>query len=70
MNGMNEQLARALLGSGMAGQGADTMQAMPAYQQYAQETMSQGQQPVPFEQWVQQFMGGGMPDQGQMPPQM
>lgn len=69
--GMKEMLARALLGNGMAGQGADTLQAEPAYKQYAEQAMSQGEQPIPFEQWMQQFMGqgqmqGGMP-QGQMP---
>ena len=73
MNGMKEQLARALLGSGMAGQSADKMQAMPAYRQYAEEMMSQGQQPMPFEQWMmqmQQMQGGqniGTPQGQQMP---
>lgn len=46
-------LAKALLGPGMAGQAGDQMQLRPEYQQYAIQAQASGQQPVPFEQWVQ-----------------
>lgn len=68
MAGMQEMLAKALLGNGMAGQAGDTSKLYPQYQEAMIEAQSQGQPPVPFEQWVQQFMGGGMPQEGQMPP--
>ena len=64
--GMKEMLAKALLGNGMAGQAADTSKLYPQYQEAMIEAQSQGQPPIPFEQWVQQFMGGGMQG-GQMP---
>lgn len=64
MEDMKQMLARALLGNGMAGQAADTSKLYPQYQQYAIDAQSQGEQPVPFEQWASEFMG-----QGQMPQQ-
>lgn len=57
MEDMKQMLARALLGSGMAGQAADTQKLYPMYQQAAQEAASQGQQIPPFEEWAAQFMG-------------
>ena len=69
--GMQEMLAKALLGNGMAGQAADTSKLYPQYQEAMIEAQSQGQPPIPFEQWVQEFMGGGpqgmIPQEGQMP---
>lgn len=61
--GMNEMLARALLGNGMAGNAADTSKLYPQYQEEMIDAQSQGKPPIPFEQWVQQFMG----QQQQMP---
>lgn len=67
MEDMKQMLARALLGNGMAGQAADTSQLYPQYQQYAIDAQSQGEQPVPFEQWAAEFMGQGQ--QAQQQPQ-
>lgn len=52
-----EMMARALLGNGMAGQAADSMQTDPQYQQYAMMAQMAGQQPLPRTDpsWMQQF---------------
>ena len=58
MEPMNEMLAKALLGQGMARQGADTMQLYPQYQQLQiDNATSNNPQPLPpFEEWAKQFM--------------
>jgi hypothetical protein len=43
---------QGLLGGGMAGIAAKAMQDRP-YQLHVQEAKSLGQQPLPYEQWVQ-----------------
>lgn len=43
---------------GMAGQAQGLIQARLQYNKYAADTMGQGQQPMPFEQFVQQMQGG------------
>lgn len=47
---------RDMLGSGMAGQGADTMQLKQIYDQQQIEAQMTGQPLPPFEQWVQMVM--------------
>lgn len=43
---------------GMAGQAQQNLQTMiPAYKQYQMQTMESGQQPMPFEAFVQQMQG-------------
>ena len=51
-----QMLAKALLGGGMAGKAADVQQLQPIYQQQMAEAQMNGQPPIPFEQWAQQFM--------------
>lgn len=50
VSGYAQMLGQALLGKG-TGQDA-TAQTQSAYKQYAESAMTQGQQPLPFEQWV------------------
>ena len=43
---------------GMAGQAQQNLQTfIPAYKQYQMQAMESGQQPVPFEAFVQQMQG-------------
>lgn len=43
---------------GMAGQAQQNLQTfIPAYKQYQMQTMESGQQPIPFEAFVQQMQG-------------
>lgn len=70
MNGKMQQLIAMLRGGGqqsqqpmpqmggMAGQAQQNLQSMiPAYKQYQIQTMEAGQQPVSFDQFVQQMQG-------------
>ena len=43
---------------GMAGQAQQGLQTMiPAYKQYQMQSMEAGQQPMPYEQFIQQMQG-------------
>jgi hypothetical protein len=53
-----EKLARALLGSGMAGQAADLKKLMPIYQQQKIQAMSQGQNIPEFNEWAKTYQQG------------
>ena len=49
-------LAKALLGSGLAKAAGTDMRLYPSYQRYAIDTQSNGEEPLPFEQWKQSQM--------------
>ena len=53
LKGQQTPQAGGLLGQGMAGQAAQTMQNRP-YQLHVQESQAQGLQPMPYEQFMQQ----------------
>ena len=48
-----QQMARALLGQGMAGQAADEMRMNPLQKQWQISTQT-GETNLPFDQWLQQ----------------
>lgn len=50
-----QMMARQLLGRGMAGQTADTMQLRQMYQKQNIEAQMNGQEFPPFEVWAQQM---------------
>ena len=47
-----------VVGDGLANRGINTVALKQQYDQYAQDAMSRGEQPVPFDAWVQ--ARGGM----------
>ena len=47
----------APIGSGAANNARQTINLYKMYQQYAIEAQSNGQAPIPFEQWSAQFRG-------------
>lgn len=50
VSGYAQKLGEMLLNKGSTNDA--TAQTQMAYKQYAESAMSQGQQPLPFEQWV------------------
>ena len=54
-----DKLARALIGTGMAGKTADTEKLYPIYQQQKLQAMQQGQDIPPFDVWAKTYQSGG-----------
>jgi|WetSurMetagenome_2_1015567.scaffolds.fasta_scaffold1579147_2 hypothetical protein len=55
---LRDKLARALLGTGLAGKGADIKRLYPMYQKESIEAQSQGKKFPSFEEWSKTYQSG------------